>query len=97
MNPNIRPPNIHTVKTAPIPSPNRHIIGLAIRAICHDKVEHRRIHQNQIMNREIRRLFNTQQPRTISLPIPMVFIPIAYTASVSDHHTQIHTCIFIHV
>ena len=77
VNPNICPAHIHAIETALVTTANRHVVRLAVGTVKHNEMEHGRINEFDIVNREVVRLLDTQDPRTVSLAVLVVLVPIA--------------------
>lgn len=74
MDPNVVRPNIETIESAEIPSPDSQIVELSVSAGVEREVERWRIHQRQVVNGEIVRLNDTQNARA---PIPADFVAVS--------------------
>jgi hypothetical protein len=74
VHPDIGASNINTVQTTFVTTTDCHVVRFSVCAGVHDEMEHRSVNENDIVNREVVRLFNTEETSTVSLAILVVFV-----------------------
>src|ERR1700712_5411812 len=96
MNPHVIRPNINSIKSTLVCTLDRHIVYLAILAGVHRKVERRRIHKDNIMDREVRNLDKPQNSRSLYRTLRMVLISIALESAMAIRAEDLHIIRVLH-
>ena len=77
MDPDIRTPDIYTIETAPVTTPDSHVVCLAVCDRSHDQVEHGSVDKDDVVDREVGGLLNTNETSTVPLAALVLFVSIA--------------------
>jgi len=88
VDPDIGADDVDAVKTALVSAANGHVVGFAVGDGVHDEVEHRRVHEDDVVDGEVVCLLDTQETGAVTLAVLVVFVSKTFWDYQHVHSSQ---------
>lgn len=74
MDPDVVANHVDAIEAAPVTATDSHVVGLAVGDGVHDEMEHGSVDEDDVVDREVVGLLETQETSTVALAVLVVLI-----------------------